>query len=250
MDKLTKRWPLGLDRRTWPDVLAWILLVLFVLVFVDAWASQTLQAWPDVWRAPFAFITDFGLSDWILIPSLIVVVVSALLKPFMKKGWWRRAMHEVLLLSAFVFVGVGLPGLATNLLKRAFGRGRPEEYVDVGAFSFQHWINDWTFQSFPSGHSTTAIAFAFVVGFIAPRFFRLFLFIALMTGFSRIVIGMHYPTDVVAGLVVGTIGAYAVRNVFAARRWLFASLPDGRVRFRGTPNLRRAWRSLRHRARL
>ncbi len=151
MDKLTKRWPLGLDRRTWPDVLAWILLVLFVLVFVDAWASQTLQAWPDVWRAPFAFITDFGLSDWILIPSLIAVVVSALLRPFMKKGWWRRAMHEVLLLSAFVFVGVGLPGLATNLLKRAFGRGRPEEYVDVGAFSFQHWINDWTFQSFPSG---------------------------------------------------------------------------------------------------
>ncbi len=89
-----------------------------------------------------------------------------------------------------------------------------------------------------------------MVGFIAPRFFRLFLLLALMTGFSRIVIGMHYPTDVVAGLVVGTIGAYAVRNFFAARRWLFATLPDGRVRFRGTPNLRRAWRSLRHRARL
>lgn len=250
MDKLTRRWPLGLDRESWPDVLARILLVLFLLVFIDAWASQALQAWPAVWRAPFAFITDFGLSDWILIPALAVVILSALLRPLMKAGAPRRTMHEVLLVSAFVFVGVGLPGLVTNLLKRAFGRGRPEEFLDNGAFAFQHWVNDWTYQSFPSGHSTTAIASAFVIGFMAPRFFHLILLIAVMTGISRVVIGMHYPTDVVAGFVVGTVGAYAVRNVFASRRWLFVQRVDGSVRFRGTPNLRRAWRRLRHRARL
>lgn len=250
MDNLTKRWPLGLDSRNWPDALAWVILVLFLLVFVDAWASQTLQNWPAVWRAPFAFITDFGLSDWILIPSLALVVVTAVLRLLVPRGWPRRAAYEALLLSSFVFIGVGLPGLATNLLKRAFGRGRPEEFLESGAFSFQHFINDWTFQSFPSGHATTAIASAFVIGFMAPRFFRLILLIALMTGFSRIVIGMHYPTDVVAGFVVGTVGAYAVRNFFASRRWLFATRPDGSVRFRGTPNLRRVRRRLRQRARL
>ena len=140
------------------------------------------------------------------------------------------------------------PHLTVNLLKRLFGRARPELFIDSGMFQFQHVFNDWSFQSFPSGHATTAIATAFAVGFLAPRYFRLILLIAVMTGISRVVIGMHYPTDVVAGCVVGMLGAYAMRNVYARRRWLFAPMPDGTVRFRGTPNLRKAWRRMFQRA--
>jgi membrane-associated phospholipid phosphatase len=250
MLKLTDRWPLGLNRKNWPDFLAAVILALFVLVFFDVYVSQSLQTWPDIWRQPFAFITDFGLSDWVLIPSLIVFVAAVIAFRLIKSGFYRRATWELALVSGFIFVGVGLPGLVTNVLKRFFGRGRPVEFVDSGAFSFQHFVNDWTFQSFPSGHSATAIASAFVIGFMAPRFFRLILIIAVMTGSSRIVIGMHYPTDVVAGFVIGLVGAYAVRNFFAARRLLFAYVPDGRVRFRGTPNLRRIRRRLFQRARV
>ena len=247
MPNLMHRWPLDLDRKNWPDFAAAIVLVLFVLVFFDVWVSQSLQAWPDIWRAPFAFITDFGLSDWVLIPALLVLVVAviALRLPI---GRYRRATYELGLVASFVFIGVGLPGLLANLLKRAFGRARPEEFIDTGAFQFQHFLNDANFQSFPSGHATTAIATAFVVGFMAPRFFRLILLIAMMTGISRIVIGMHYPTDVVAGFVVGTLGAYAVRNFYAGKRWLFAFRSDGTVRFRGVPNLRRAFRRAGQRA--
>ena len=247
MPNLMHRWPLGLDRKNWPDFAAAIVFVLFVLVFFDVWVSQSLQAWPDVWRAPFAFITDFGLSDWVLIPALLlfVVAVMALRLPI---GRYRRATYELGLVASFVFIGVGLPGLLANLLKRLFGRARPEEFIDTGVFQFQHFLNDWSFQSFPSGHATTAIATAFVIGFMAPRFFRLILLIAVMTGISRIVIGMHYPTDVVAGFVVGMLGAYAVRNVYASRRWLFAFRSDGTLRFRGVPNLRRALRRAGQRA--
>ena len=247
MPNLMHRWPLGLDRKNWPDLAAAVVLVLFVLVFFDVWVSQSLQGWPDMWRAPFAFITDFGLSDWVLIPTLIVFVaaVIALRLPI---GRYRRATYELGLVASFVFIGVGLPGLVANLLKRSFGRARPEEFIETGAFRFQHFLNDASFQSFPSGHATTAIATAFVVGFMAPRFFRLILLMAVMTGISRIVIGMHYPTDVVAGFVVGVLGAYAVRNFYAGRRWLFAFCADGTVRFRGVPNLRRAFRRAGQRA--
>ncbi|MBD8064901.1 phosphatase PAP2 family protein [Devosia sp. PTR5] len=241
MSDLTKAWPLGLHRKNWPDYLAWLILALFVLLFFDVYVSRSLQAWPDIWKQPFAFVTDFGLSDWVLIPSLILVVLCAIAGRLLAPGPWRRANHELLLVSSFIFLGVGVPGLASNLLKRLLGRGRPAEFDDFGAFSFQHFLNDSTFQSFPSGHSTTAMAFCFVVGFLAPRFFRLVLIIAIMTGVSRVVIGMHYPTDVVAGFALGMVGAYAVRNFFAARRWLFARLPDGRVRFRGVPHLRRVF---------
>jgi membrane-associated phospholipid phosphatase len=240
MVDLSKRWPLGLDRRNWPDYLAFFILALFILLFFDVYASRGAIAWPVEWRQPFQFVTHFGLSDWVLIPSAIIFLVSFIGFRFWKRtSRWRRAMYELSLLSGFVFAAVGGTGIAVNLLKRLFGRGRPGVFEEYGAFDFHYLLNDWTFQSFPSGHSTTAMATAVVVGFLAPRFFRLFLIIAVVTGVSRVVVGDHYPTDVLAGFALGALGTYAVRNYFARRQWLFKAMPDGRVRFRGVPALRR-----------
>ncbi|WP_193336137.1 phosphatase PAP2 family protein [Devosia beringensis] len=241
MQNLERRWPFGLTRKSWPDAAAAVILVLFVLLFFDVWLSSTLQAWPEMWREPFGFITHFGLSDWVLIPSLLVLLVC-LIGQRLPVGRYRAAIAELGLLSGFVFIAVGLPGLAVNLLKRLFGRARPDHYVDLGAFHFQPILNDWSFQSFPSGHATTAIGTALVLGFLAPRFFKLILFIAVMTGLSRVVTAQHYATDVIAGFVVGGLGAYAIRNEFARRRWLFAARADGSIRFRGLPKLRRLFR--------
>ncbi|MBU1306903.1 MAG: phosphatase PAP2 family protein [Alphaproteobacteria bacterium] len=249
MFDLSRRWPFGLNRKTWPDRVAAALMLLFALLFIDAWASQTLQAWPDVWRAPFAFVTDFGLSDWVLIPSALVFALAAVALR-LPLGRYRLAIYELGLVSGFVFIGVGLPGLMANLLKRLIGRARPEHFLDAGAFQFHQVVNAWDFQSFPSGHSTTAMATALIVGFMVPRFFPAILVIAVMTGLSRVVIGMHYPTDVASGFLLGIIGAYAVRNVFARRRWLFVNRTDGSVRFRGVPNLSRLLRRWFHRARV
>ena len=46
---------------------------------------------------------------------------------------------------------------------------------------------------------------------------------------SRVIITVHYPSDVIAGALVGGFGALLVRNWFAARRLGFAIAPDGRV---------------------
>lgn len=228
MIDLTKRWPLGLDSRYWPWFYVAFFAGLAILSQVDIWASRGAIGWPDGWRAPFFFITDYGLSDWVLIPSLIVFLV-ALLAGFVLRDRLRDAARELALLSGFIFVGVGLPGLICNLFKRLVGRSRPVEFETSGAFSFQHFINDWTFQSFPSGHSATALSLAFVIGFLWPRLFPLFVALGLIVAISRVPVGAHYPTDVFAGIVVGMLGAYLVRNFFARRGWLFASQPDGHV---------------------
>lgn len=240
MSDLSKRWPLGLDRKNWPDYLAFLILLLFILLFFDVSLSRSAIAWDGEWREPFQFVTHFGLSDWVLIPSALVFLVSFIAYRLIRRtSRWRLATFELSLLSGFIFAAVGGTGLLTNLLKRLFGRGRPTVYDEFGAFDFRHIFNDWTFQSFPSGHSTTAMATAIVIGFLAPRFFRLFLIIAVVTGISRVVVGDHYPTDVLAGFAVGCIGTYAIRNYFARRKWLFRASPDGRIRFQGGPALRR-----------
>lgn len=228
MFDLTKPWPLGLNRRNWPIYLAAVVAMIAVLSTIDVAASRGAIAWPDEWRAPFFMITDYGLSDWVLIPSLAILILSALIR-LPLKDYWRRVMGEVVLLSGFIFVGVGAPGLITNLFKRLVGRGRPVEFETAGAFAFQPVVNDWTYQSFPSGHSATAMAMAFVVGFLWQRALVPFVVIAIIVGISRVPVGAHYPTDVLAGLVVGMLGTYLVRNMFASRGWLFEKRDDGRI---------------------
>lgn len=228
MFDISKPWPLGLNRRTWPIFLAAVVAIIAVLSTIDVAASRGAIGWPDEWRAPFFMITDYGLSDWVLIPSLAILILSALLRLPLKE-LWRRAMGEVALLSGFFFVGVGAPGLLTNIAKRLVGRGRPVEFENAGAFSFKPVINDWTYQSFPSGHSATAMALAFVIGFLWPRALMPFVVIAIVVGISRVPVGAHYPTDVFAGLVVGMLGTYLVRNIFASRGWLFEKRDDGRI---------------------
>ncbi len=228
MIDLTKRWPLGLNGRLWPLFCLGVVLGVALLSQVDVWASRGAIGWPEQWRAPFFFITDYGLSDWILIPSLVVLILAVPAMLLLKR-LPRLVAGEIALLSSFIFLGVAIPGLIANLLKRLIGRGRPDEFANVGAFFFRNFSNDWQYQSFPSGHATTAIALAFVIGFLRPSLFPVFFVVGAIVSLSRVPVGMHYPTDVFGGLIVGMLGAYLVRNVFARRGWLFVTEPDGRV---------------------
>lgn len=228
MTDLTKPWPPGLNRDTWPLFLLGFVVAVLVVSQVDVWASRGAIGWPDAWRAPFFAITDYGVSDWVLIPSLAISVIAVFAGHFLRR-LPRLASYEVSMLAGYICVGVGLPGLAANLLKRLIGRGRPAVFEQFGAFSFHSVFNDWTFQSFPSGHATTAIGIAFTVGFLVPRLFGWLLAIGIIVCISRVPVGMHYPSDVLGGAGVGLIGSYMVRYFFATRGWMFKFRPDGRV---------------------
>jgi len=65
--------------------------------------------------------------------------------------------------------------------------------------------------SFPAGHAATAFAGATLLSYFAPRLSPLFVVLAAAIGFSRIYVGVHYPTDVLAGAAIGVlVGAAAI----------------------------------------
>jgi membrane-associated phospholipid phosphatase len=69
------------------------------------------------------------------------------------------------------------------------------------------------FDSFPSGHTTVAFSFAFVLSLLFPRYSVLFYTAAAFTGFERVVHTAHFFSDVCIGAVVGLlVGGLVMRS--------------------------------------
>ncbi len=239
MIDLSNPLPFGLSRRNWPLFAGGFVVILGVLLLFDHPLSVLASTQTPQVTQFFAEVTRWGQSDWILYPSLALLVVSALVAWVIPKRIPKLALIEMIQLYGFIFLGVGLPGLVANLLKRLIGRARPDFFDSAGTLGFHSFANNYHYESFPSGHTTTAFAAAMVLGFLSPRWFGIGLIYAVAVGASRLELGAHYPTDVFAGMVLGTLGAYAVRDAFAKRRWGFDRLPDGRIVRRESVAVRR-----------
>ncbi|GFP73976.1 phosphatase PAP2 family protein [Clostridium fungisolvens] len=62
--------------------------------------------------------------------------------------------------------------------------------------------------SFPSGHTTAAFSIATSFCFISPHFSVIYISMAVIVGFSRLYLGVHYITDVFIGMLIGTVITY------------------------------------------
>lgn len=92
--------------------------------------------------------------------------------------------------------------LAVQLLKRTIGRPRPSRGTSCVAM-----IREPDRFSFPSGHAAAALSVAIGFGVGFPSFAPLVFGVALLAGFSRVVLGVHYPGDVLAGQGLALLAA-------------------------------------------
>lgn len=84
-------------------------------------------------------------------------------------------------------------------LKNAFKRNRPFNKLD----SFHSHIAPSDKFSMPSGHTAAAFVFATVVAFYYPEFASLAYTWAVLIGFARVFLGVHFPGDIIAGALLG-----------------------------------------------
>ena len=181
---------------------------------------------PGLW--PLRILTDFGKDVYVLSAIAVLLIVVAIAAP----AW--TGMQRSLLLGLgtrlqFLFCAVLVSVLAGELIKYVVGRGRPFVGGQANAFNFSHFAGTEAYASFPSGHATTAFALAFAISALWPRARIAMLAYALVIAATRLVLLAHHPSDVVAGALVGTVGAMAVRYWFAARRLGFAIDRDGTI---------------------
>jgi membrane-associated phospholipid phosphatase len=225
----SRPWPFGIGTKSWWLTALGCAVALVLAAAVDAPVSVWAQSWPAPIESFMALVTNLGLADWILIPSAILFAVTAGLALLVRWRLMRTMLWQFSALYAFIFLGVGLPGLIGTLLKRVIGRARPVHFADSGVFALRPNLLDWSYQGFPSVHTTTIFATALVTAFVWPRLSYPAIAIAIVVAVSRVAVGAHYPSDAVGGAILGVLGAYAVRWYFARRGWLFEAGPADRI---------------------
>jgi undecaprenyl-diphosphatase len=136
---------------------------------------------------------------------MILVTTVAVLAFLMHRKWWHAGILAATVLLADV---------SSELLKTVYDRPRPE-LVPHGSYVYS--------ASFPSGHSTlsaaTFLTLAMLIASLEPNrgtkamVFVLAGLLVLSIGFSRVYLGVHWPSDVLAGWCLGAAWALAAWTV-------------------------------------
>ena len=161
------------------------------------WIGANVPAWLD---GPMRAATALGYYS-VVLPLLAVVSLA-----FLYRGWRLSAVLLVVSTAGGVFL--------TTVLKSVFRRARPE-ILDSGYTA--------GFYSFPSGHATVAVGFYGALALVLAYHLRglarwaavaLGAALVLLIGFSRLYLGVHYPTDVLAGFLAAPLWLVSVGGVY------------------------------------
>ena len=165
------------------------------------WIHDTFPDWLD---GPMRLVTALG-NVYVVVPLIAVAVFV------FYRGDWRLS-------AVLLVVSTGGSIVLTTVLKGVFQRTRPE-LIESGYQA--------SFYSFPSGHATVAVGFYGMLTVILAYRLRgaarwavalCGFLVVLLIGFSRLYLGVHYPTDIIAGYLSALLWLVCVGGVYVL--WL------------------------------
>jgi undecaprenyl-diphosphatase len=181
------------------DCVALVTLTLFITLsfFVmrgktmpfDLWLRSLIHEHASSIGTTLATVSSFlGSTVWL---ACLTIVLAATL---FFSGWRRVAFRALLIMAGAVVLN--------NVLKYTFQRPRPSPFFGIAPESF----------SYPSGHAIYSTTFYLLAATILVKVkrpahtyaFLSAMILVVLVSWSRIYLGVHYPSDVIAGLLAGT----------------------------------------------
>ncbi len=153
------------------------------------------QLWNPVLNVIMSVITYLGDDGifWIVLGLIMLIP-----KKTRKYGFYMLA-------------GIAVAGALNNIvIKNIVCRPRPFNFTDwPEAFNFPNIVAKPTSWSFPSGHTSSSFGAAFPMLMRAKKKYGIpAMILALLIGISRIYVHVHYPTDIIAGIIVGILAGF------------------------------------------
>lgn len=137
----------------------------------------------------FIFITNTAAAIAFGVPG--IMIINGLVKK--NRLLWRNGLT--------IIVTVATSAILANILKYTFNLPRPYEL-----YPYIEKLSVGGSPTFPSGHTADAFAFAVAAALIFRKWFIVIpcLLWAGLVGYSRLCLGVHFPSDVLAGFLIGT----------------------------------------------
>ncbi|GAB3706313.1 hypothetical protein GCM10027592_39670 [Spirosoma flavus] len=192
----------NLLRKNWFFFLPYAFLLVVVGVLQLVSTQEQLMQWVNVRNNSigdwvFPYITYMGDG------AFYVVVCVALLIYNRRIGFMAFASFALSSLTSLFLKTVIYPGSL-----------RPLRYFEHSTFEYHiiEGLDIYSYNSFPSGHTTTAFAMFLLLALIDPQKKRgiIFLLLAALTAYSRVYLFQHFVEDVYAGSLVGTISSILI----------------------------------------
>lgn len=143
-----------------------------------------------------------------VIAEKAVYAVLALVLYFGFRAFQRGEFEVLYGYAGALFSAVLARGVLTEVIRYFYNRPRPYEALDLWPL-FQNAA-----YSFPSGHTTFIFALAVGVWYVHRPLAYVLAALGLLIGLARVASGVHYPSDIVGGAVVGTFVAVLVRTLY------------------------------------
>jgi lipid A 4'-phosphatase len=124
-------------------------------------------------------------------------------------------IRALAVIPAFLFLSIAMSGVIVDILKVIFGRARPKLLFQSDIFGFM-WLN-WNADhwSFPSGHSATIVALMTALWYLWPQHVLFYMLAAAIVAGSRVVVGAHFLSDILAGGLIAVLTTWSVARVLA-----------------------------------
>ena len=150
-------------------------------------------------------ITHFGGFSFLCLIFIVIILYAHISK--------RNTLKKVAIIT---FVAILFSGAIAYVLKHLVHEQRPFMLLD----NVRLLIVEDDLNSFPSGHTTCTVAAVTTLILnmkeLSQKYYKIIdvvlVVFAVIIGFSRMYIGVHYPGDILAGIIVGLIGAFIVNQ--------------------------------------
>jgi membrane-associated phospholipid phosphatase len=190
-----------------------LVLCLALILWVDVPLALFVHPYDQTQLGKvFAVITQLGNSAvWYAaaLAGMALAFLHARGQPAAKP-----LLRQRLRAGLFLIVSLALSGVLINGIKLVVGRARPPALFATGTAQF-HPMSDFTTSwSFPSGHSQSIWAAMTALAWIYPPLRVPCLVVAVLVSGSRVVVGAHFLSDVIAGAFLAVAVAVIVRRAF------------------------------------